>query len=562
MKKKLLCLVLASTMMLSAMISGCGSTKNVVQESTATTETTKESTVEKEESVSSETVEAKPELEEATIQMMIIGPGPQEDTEKVMAAFNELLQEYVPNTTVELTPVLTKEYKDAFNRMLATEEAVDLAWVGYKTSLNQDMADGNLMPLDDLLNEYGQGIVDELGADVLDTHRYKDGELYYVFSWQGLYQYKMGFQIPTEFVELVEKNYPNWLEDTRKIVDHYWNEETTVDNLNLVLDQFEKYYEVLKANGKLYGGHNIQNQFSQYGFVDAGEKYIVGSGGTAKGDITVLHGDETFTVIDAVTSDYRKAYYARMADWYQKGYIPEDVLSATYKVVSNGEWDNLTAVLYHHNLKNESELMQYEAAKGVDLEGIEIDRRGTVGLGSSTGMAIPYCADEPERAMMVLNALYTVPELYQLFVYGIEGEHYTTNDDGTITHVGMNTSASPYGLANWFVGTCKNSLPDSAGMVTFYDELIEAEKDAYQNPFISFTFDQTAVADVISAVTAIQTEYQNTLVNGVKGADWEVYYNEYVAARKAAGIDQIIEEYQRQLDEYIKANNITGLWWD
>lgn len=562
MKKKLLCLVLASAMILPAALGGCGNTKSTTNEGSKesqTVETT--STVAKEESKTAEsTPESVPELEEATIQMMIIGPGPQEDTEKVMAAFNEMLQEYVPNTTVELTPVLTKEYKDTFNRMLATGEPVDLAWVGYTTNLNQDMIDGNLMPLDDLLNEYGQGIIEELGTDVLDMHRFSDGELYYTFSWQGLFANKTGFMFPKEFVELVEKTYPNWLEDTRKAVDYYWNEETTVDTLNLVLDQLEKYYEVLKANNKIYGGHNAFSQFEQFGFFDANEVYITGI--KLNYDVCVLHGDETFTVVDIEKAGFRTAYYERMAEWYEKGYIPENILTGSFKQVTNGEWDESCAVVHHHNLKNESELKQYEASKGVELVGVEIQRKGSIGLGSATGMAIPYCADEPERAMMVLNALYTVPELYQLFVYGIEGEHYTYNDDGTINHVGLNNSTSPYGLANWFIGTCKNSLPESAAKISYYDELIEAEKDAYENPFVNFVFDETPVSDAVAALKAIIKEYRDALLVGAPESDWEALQKEYIAAREEAGVDRVIEEFQRQLDEYIKENNITGLWWD
>ena len=561
MKKKTICLVLASLMLLSTVLSGCGSTNG--EESKVNSAATQESSV-AEESKVSESVDTEPELEEVTIQMMMIGPGPQEDTEKVIDAFNEMLQEYVPNTTVEFTPIISNEYKDSFNRMLATGEPVDLAWVGYLTSLQQDQVDGNLMPLDDLLKEYGQGIVNELGADVLDKHRYTDGELYYVFSWQGLYDNKYGFQIPKEFAELTEKTYPNWLEETRKILDHYWNEETTVENLELCFDQFEKYYEVLKANGKLYGGHAGKDSLHQFAFAPAAEAYITpgNSSGVMDGGVTVHHGDETFTVVDSHASEYMKAYYRRMAEWYQKGYIREDVLSTTYKEVKNGEWDDTCVVMKLHNLKNEDELMQYEVSKGVELEGIEVQRRGGTSIGSSTGMAIPYCADEPERAMMVLNALYTVPELYQLLVYGIEGEHYSWNDNGTITHVGLNSSSSPYGLANWFVGTCKYSLPETEGKIHFYDNLLALEKEAYENPFISFVFDKTAVSDAISALSALDKEYQDVLRLGVKGADWEAYYNEFIAARKAAGVDKVIEEVQKQLDEYIKENNITGLWWD
>lgn len=566
--KKAICLVLSSLLLLSTVLSGCGNaTGEKSKESSSTTKesssTTKESTV-AEESKVSESVAEVPALEEATIQMMMIGPGPQEDTEKVIAAFNEMLQEYVPNTTVEFIPVLSSEYKDSFNRMLATGESVDLAWVGYLTSLTSDMKDGNLMPLDDLLEEYGQGIVNELGADKLDMHRYSDGKLYYAFSWQGLYGGKYGFQIPKEFAELTEETYPNWLEDTRKIIDHYWNEETTPENLELCLDQFEKYYEVLKANGKLYGGHAGKDSLHQFAFPQAAEFYITpgSSAGLIASGTCVHHGDETFTVVDSYASDFMKAYFGRMAEWYQKGYIREDVLSTTFKEVTNGEWDDTCVVMKLHNLKNEDELMQYEASKGVELVGIEVQRRGMISTGSATGMAIPYCADEPERAMMVLNALYTVPELYQLLVYGIEGEHYTSNDDGTITHVGLNTSSSPYGLANWFFGTCKNSLAESAGKLEYYDNLMELEKDAYANPFMNFAVDSTSFADISSALSALDKEYLDTLRLGVKGADWEAYYNEYIAARKAVGIDKLIEEVQKQLDDYREANNITGLWWD
>ena len=126
----------------------------------------------------------------------------------------------------------------------------------------------------------------------------------------------------------------------------------------------------------------------------------------------------------------------------------------------------------------------------------------------------------------------------------------------------MNDSSSPYGLANWFIGTCKNSLAETVGELNYYDELVEAEKEAYRNPFINFVFDPTPVSDVVSAINAINKEYSDALLYGVKGADWEAFYNEYIAARKSAGIDRIIEEYQKQLDEYIKANNITGLWWE
>ena len=555
MKKKL-SLFLAVLMVMSTALSGCGSTgKNTENsESKVSSEATKDSGTA---AVSSQTSEAAPELEEATIQMMIIGPGPQEDTEKVVDAFNELLKDYVPNTTVELNVVLAGEYKDSLNRVLASEEAVDLAWVGYASNLAQDQIDGNLMPLDDLLAEYGQGIVEELGADVLDMHRAADGELYYTFSWQGLFGNKRGMYFAKEMVDLTETVYPGWLEETRKIVDTYWNEETTPENLDLFYDQLEKYYEVSKANGKLYAGHTTANNSYQFSFVNGAEVYIPMNNGVGVG-----HNDETFTVVDTYQSEFIKTYLRRVSSFYEKGYMREDIVSASgFKRVQGGAWDDLCTTWYVHNMWTDEEYKKYEQEWGVEVVTVPIDRNGSITSGKATGMAIPYCADEPERAMMVLNALYTVPELYQLLVYGIEGEHYTSNSDGTITHVGMNSADSPYGLANWFVGTCKNSLPLSEEEKQQYATYEELEKTAYTNPFLSFSFNATNVSDAVAALKAVDTEYWNVLRTGGMGDEWEEHYNAWIDARKAAGVDKVIAEYQKQLNEYIEKNNITGLWW-
>lgn len=550
MKKKMLCLMLASVMLMSV-LGGCGSKDEKVPSSESEKSSVAASSSQEQES----SVEEVPELEPVTIQMLQMGPGEQKDTAKVLEAFNEKLQEYVPNTTVEMTVVTASEYKDNLNRVLASGEPVDLAWVGYCSSLNEDMKDGNLMPLDDLLENYGQGIIESIGSKVLDMHRYTDGELYYVLNWQGLIGNKRGIYIPTEFVEAVEQVYPDWLKETQNAVDRYWNEETTLENYELMWDQFEKYFEVMKANDTLYAGFCNATFLGIYGIGFAEEQYI--SFGSAP--LGVIRNDESYTVVDTSCTDFARSYFERVADWYQKGYVRKDILSVDgLKEVANGEWDDLCITIKQHNLLDDLQIKQREMSWGVDLEAIYVDRKPSLDKGSATAMAIPYCADDPERAMMVLNAIHTAPELNQLLVYGIEGEHYTYNDDGTITHVGLNKADSPYGLADWLIGTCENSLPESVGKIGYYDALKEAESDAYENPFLGFAFDPSEVADIVSAIKAINSEYESVLRQGAQGADWEAYYDELVAAHKAAGIDALIEEAQKQLDAYIAENNITG----
>ena len=86
----------------------------------------------------------------------------------------------------------------------------------------------------------------------------------------------------------------------------------------------------------------------------------------------------------------------------------------------------------------------------------------------------------------------------------------------------------------------------------------EVEKNAREDPFFSFSFDATEVQDVVSALGAINAEYSPMMQNGYLGADWETTYNKYVEERKAAGVDKLIEEYQKQVDAYIDEYGVTS----
>ena len=182
-------------------------------------------------------------------------------------------------------------------------------------------------------------------------------------------------------------------------------------------------------------------------------------------------------------------------------------------------------------------------------------------LGSDTSYAIPYCADEPERAMMVLNAIYSQPDLYNTLIYGIEGEDYTKNADGTITtsYVGASPTADDsYGIQRWIIGSCKNALINNGTDPNYYADLEALEETARVNPFMNFTFDRTNVEGICASILNVYYEYGPQLDNGVAGDNWEELYNNYMAARKDAGIEELVTEFQNQLNAYIEANNITS----
>jgi putative aldouronate transport system substrate-binding protein len=557
MKKRTICLLLAMIMVLSIVLAGCSKTAETpaADETPATTEPAE--TTDNTETPEAPEETAEPALEQKTIQLMITGAGKQANSDKVWAAFNEQLQQYVPNTTVEFIDVPFEEYSEKFSQVLASGEGVDLAWTGWLINKPQNIADGNLMPLDDLLAEYGQGIVDILGENVVEIHRNADdGKLYYLPSWQGLVGDRRGWLVVTEIAELAGDT---WIEDTEAALNKWRNNYSGIEDFQAVLDQATKYLAAAKEAGKLGAGINTGRAFgwSMYN----GMYSFLGVGGA---EIGITYCDGTFTVKDGVAGEHYKLYAKTMADWYKEGYIRSDIMSvdtSTLTTPKNGEITDTTYVFSCDPYLTEADQEAAIADAGMDMTYLPIEENAYLILGGDTSYAIPYCADEPERAMMVLNAIYSQPDLYNTLIYGIEGEDYTKNADGTITtsYVGASPTADDsYGIQRWIIGSCKNALINNGTDPNYYADLEALEETARVNPFLNFTFDRTNVEGICASILNVYYEYGPQIDNGVAGDNWEELYNNYMAARKDAGIEELVTEFQNQLNAYIEANNITS----
>lgn len=556
MKKRTICLLLAMIMVLSIVLAGCSKTAETpaADEPPATTEPAE--TTDNTETPEAPEETAEPALEQKTIQLMITGAGKQANSDKVWAAFNEQLQQYVPNTTVEFIDVSFDEYSEKFSQVLASGEGVDLAWTGWLINKPQNIADGNLMPLDDLLAEYGQGIVDVLGENVVEIHRNADGNIYYLPSWQGLCGERRGWLVVTEIAELAGDT---WIEDTEAALNKWRNNYSGIEDFQAVLDQATKYLAAAKEAGKLGAGINTGRAFgwSMYN----GMYSFLGVGGA---EIGITYCDGTFTVKDGVAGEHYKLYAKTMADWYKEGYIRSDIMSvdtSTLTTPKNGEITDTTYVFSCDPYLTEADQEAAIADAGMDMTYLPIEENAYLILGGDTSYAIPYCADEPERAMMVLNAIYSQPDLYNTLIYGIEGEDYTKNADGTITtsYVGASPTADDsYGIQRWIIGSCKNALINNGTDPNYYADLEALEETARVNPFLNFTFDRTNVEGICASILNVYYEYGPQIDNGVAGDNWEELYNNYMAARKDAGIEELVTEFQNQLNAYIEANNITS----
>ena len=159
--------------------------------------------------------------------------------------------------------------------------------------------------------------------------------------------------------------------------------------------------------------------------------------------------------------------------------------------------------------------------------------------------------------MKVLNELYTNPELGNLYMYGIEGTHYkvvekggASNGQDIITWAdGLDATTSNYRKSgtwlqpNQFIGDVwEGSAPD------IWDQQRAFNNDAQKSVAFGFTYDSAAVTNEVTACTNVKNKYWNGLLCG--SLDPAVAIPQLNAELEANGIDRIIAEKQRQLDEW------------
>ena len=132
------------------------------------------------------------------------------------------------------------------------------------------------------------------------------------------------------------------------------------------------------------------------------------------------------------------------------------------------------------------------------------------------------------------------------------GSSTKVNDDGTISFPeGKTASDCGYGMAEgyWIVPYSGNTYPLDVNGPTFFEDLIQFNKDSLRGPAFGFDFDITNVVDQYTACSNIMDKYYKALLSG--SVDVESTIEQANAEMEAAGLNDIIAEKQAQLDAFL-----------
>lgn len=179
--------------------------------------------------------------------------------------------------------------------------------------------------------------------------------------------------------------------------------------------------------------------------------------------------------------------------------------------------------------------------------------------------AVLATSKNPEAGIQFLNWLYSDFDNHALLMYGIEGKHYTANlEQGTYVPMKDSSGLSLYNFPIWQMGFANLRLIDESGAANAadYDKWLESEKkyalvvpeNLVAMPNLAFRFDPSPVAAQMANCIAEFKAVMYPIKYGVLSYD-EAYAD---AAQRMydAGIEKVIGEYKKQFEEYKEVNNI------
>ena len=469
-----------------------------------------------------------------TLDIYWVGNG---DNEAVRLGVEEAVNAYVEpliGAKVSYHIIGWGDWNDKAINALQSGEKMDLIFTADWEGYGVEVAGGLLMPLDELLEEYGQGIKETLPQTFLDGVKV-NGVLY---------------GIPTNKELCVPEGF---IINKTAAAEIGW--DVTADDPSIKttadLEPWLAKYKELHPDKYPYlmDGQNGRWADEPWcpdwaGMINNSVAMKMAKGEDGKFDETVYSIFET---------PEQEEHIRLMYDWGQKGYIDPDAALTSFDY--NGTFGRGDFLAFSQPLKGNGikAVEMYQANHTADFECVEITMQPKYVVTTHAGgsmFAIPVTCKNPEAAMKYLNLMHSDKTLVNLMLFGAEGKNYTKIDENTVE---VAPDANWYGVHGgaWTVGNTllqyvtKGEDPQKNALLQSYAD------DAIATASLGFRFVKDNVADQIAAVDAVVSEMANPLMCGqVDPDDPALGIEALKTALTEAGMDDIIAEVQAQYDAW------------
>lgn len=453
-----------------------------------------------------------------TVKILAPGDASTDDCAKISEAASKITEEKF-NTKVELTRVGFGSYDQQVNLTLASSEKLDLMYE-YCGNVTSAISSGQIVPITDYLDSYGSDMKSQISDSDWKCVTF-NGDIYGVpankekaTGW--------GFAMNKEMADATGIDYSS-----------IKTEEELEPLLEKVKEMYPDVYPIVSNNGSM----SLMTDQDDLG----GD---IGSLESASGDNT--------TVINYYGTDEYMNEMKLRYDWAQKGLLMPDASTSTENANSL-----IGAGKGFGRFTNTKPGIEKEMEKEVGKEVVvlEMVKPYTTTTRVDIVWYVPHNSEKPERAVQVLNEIYTNPDLANLFINGLEGKHYefVDKEKGIVNYPeGVNASNTGYTSLPWAWPNETISYIWEGLDSDIWDQIQEFNKDATVSPAKGFAWDNTEVQNEVTACANVVAKYGPALECG--SLEPETTIPKFLDELKAAGADTIIAEKQKQLDAWLEAN--------
>ena len=453
-----------------------------------------------------------------TVKILAPGDASTDDCAKISEAASKITEEKF-NTKVELTRVGFGSYDQQVNLTLASSEKLDLMYE-YCGNVTSAISSGQIVPITDYLDSYGSDMKSQISDSDWKCVTF-NGDIYGVpankekaTGW--------GFAMNKEMADATGIDYSS-----------IKTEEELEPLLEKVKEMYPDVYPIVSNNGSM---SLMTDQDDLSGDI---------------GSLESASGDNTTVINYYGTDEYMNEMKLRY-DWAQKGLLMPDASTSTENANSL-----IGAGKGFGRFTNTKPGIEKEMEKEVGKEVVvlEMVKPYTTTTRVDIVWYVPHNSEKPERAVQVLNEIYTNPDLANLFINGLEGKHYefVDKEKGIVNYPeGVNASNTGYTSLPWAWPNETISYIWEGLDSDIWDQIQEFNKDATVSPAKGFAWDNTEVQNEVTACANVVAKYGPALECG--SLDPETTIPKFLDELKAAGADTIIAEKQKQLDAWLEAN--------
>lgn len=526
MKKNFLAKMISAFLVVVMVLgmTACGSkeeTSAPVEEETATEEANKETEEPAE--------EAREEVNLVWyLHAVQIGPGLNAMTEAANAYLKEKL-----NTTIEFHYYPQAEFKQTVNTIFNSGTYMDIVTVGATgVDFDTNVTRGAFVDITDYVDEYLPITTSLLPEGAYDAYSY-EGKVYGIPPVKDLVT-QNGFTVNLDMMEDLGLTFPETFRDQKDLIDFFYearaakNEKYPDDNTPLI--------DYMISFGDFYYTDAVMGSYAEP---------LLST--TIEGLMEVDGVDDHFTIFNVIETPE----YLEWAKTVRK-LVADNIRSFDYETYDQDEV-----------MLNEGAFLGDEEQGLLFWSGEKYDFKGDLHLNShpfcttnymqAGGMAISAASEHVERALEVIEFVNADEMFATILRFGPEGEGWTDeNQDGIVELTDKNADPASrwwYCWYGWITGGLATTKTPP-GYPTNFGEILAATNQAgYTSSHLGFVGDTTNIQTEYAACTSIAEQYNKILASG-QNDNVEELVEEYRSKLKAAGIDIILEEYQKQMDEW------------